>query len=159
MLDFQSLADFLGKARLAGYAAEGDFDESAGRAQREYVSTQALWAYSDLCLAEGGNGNVIGRELVHYDQELIWGMTYYGVVVDVRADRTALYTFIRQAMRTVSPTNLPARGQQNFVNGLHRYSYDLQGTLLEFSGVERVFYDSAPIYRLHFNGGLMKSRL
>lgn len=159
MLDLQALSHFVYHSRVTGYAAEPDNDPASARPRRAYENTWQNWHYSDLALAESGDGNVIGRELASHDGALVWGMTYYGVIVRPDCDRLSLYTFLRQAMRALEPHNLPARGQQKFTNGDYSFTYDLSGTMLEFTGVERVLRRGEPVYRLYFNGGLLKSRL
>jgi hypothetical protein len=62
---------------------------------------------------------------------------------------------LRQALLTVPPER-PFRGPPCFRSGGFRYVNDGQGDVTEFFGEEQIERDGTRVFRLRYNGGLIR---
>jgi Domain of unknown function (DUF5680) len=151
-----SLAQFLSKAKLATYAAQGDF----ASVEPLLPSTKQLefdadgYSYRDVY---AGMIFFVGQEIVYRSKKAVWSMSYSGGLT-VNASEAAvaeIYKFLRVALREVPP-DLPLRGPSSVQSGQLGYSCEVQGDLERFSGIEQVTIASSPVYELRFSGGVLR---
>lgn len=83
---------------------------------------------------------------------LLWVLNYYGRVLPSCPDPIKVYSFLKEAMRLISP-DYPFRGPAIFVKGSMRYENDQHGTLDSFHGIETIFENNEKVYFLHYHGG------
>jgi hypothetical protein len=51
---------------------------------------------------------------------------------------------------------LPLRGPGKFVNGEYTYTFDCQGSIESFVGLERIYKNNTLIFELNCFGGIIK---
>ena len=144
------LVKFLLEAKLHGYASIGERDETqldGGGKRLNYRAENFL--YQDTYY---GNDPFIGEELVWQDGVALWGMNFYGLVLEADIPSGDVYRFLQQAMRQVGPDR-PFRGPEIFRAGDWEYRDKSQGSLERFSGEETILFQGRPVYRLTYHGG------
>jgi hypothetical protein len=85
-------------------------------------------------------------------------MSYAGGVVAGISDRDqllAIYAFLRKALLAI-PEQQPFRGPAQFEDGALCYANVAQGELDDFHGEERITRAGQNVYRLRYNGGLIR---
>jgi hypothetical protein len=147
------LVEFLIKAKLHGYASAGERNETTlddGGKQLTY--SEGPYQYRDRYF---GFNPFIGEEVVWQDGRIVWGMNFYGAVLDETISAGAMYRFLQQAMRQVQPDR-PYRGPEYFRTGDWEYCDASRGTVERFTGVETIRYQGREVYRLEYQGGAVK---
>ncbi len=142
--------NFLLESKRNGYASAGERDETKledGGKRLIYRSGEFL--YKDIYY---GNDPFIGEELVFKNGVAIWGMNYYGLVLDPSVRAGEVYHFLQQAMRQVGAKR-PFRGPDNLRDGDWEYRDASQGDLDCFNGEENIFFQGRLVYRLTYHGG------
>jgi hypothetical protein len=154
-------------ARLCEFLAEAKRRTYAGLDDDATISTPALPGSKQLEFRAGdliyrdvyfGVGFFAGLETVQSGVRAIWGMSYAGGVspgVTDRDDLQAIYAVLRQALLAV-PSERPFRGPLRFQSGGFRYVNDWQGDVTEFFGEEQIERDGTRVFRLRYNGGLIR---
>jgi len=150
------LASFLASAKRNGYAARADRAASpapAGSRQLEYRAGR--FAYHDIHF---GLARLAGQETVTFDERVIWSMVYAGGMLPGVADEAEIavtYDCLRQALRMVE-IERPFRGPHALGVGAFHYVDESTGDVASFYGTERILRDGATVYRLDYNGGLIR---
>jgi hypothetical protein len=148
------LLEFLVEAKKATYAAHGDGAYIppllAGSKQLEYF--RGDFGYRDIYF---GSRFFVGQETVYRHHEPLWSMVYSGGIRHpVGVDVSRIYSFLRQAMRLVSPDN-PYRGPAILVDGDFVYTESHNGDTGRFDGRERIFCCEREVYALVYTGGYL----
>ena len=151
------LPEFLIAAKRATYAALGDAASVApalaGSKQLEYRAGR--FDYRDVYF---GMAYFAGQETVALDGTVVWTMVYAGGIVPEVADGgdvAAIYGFLRQALRLVDARR-PFRGPSTFASGDFHYTDESDGDINDFHGREIIRRGAAPIYHLHYGGGVIR---
>ena len=151
------LAAFLASAKRSGNAARGDPATAspalAGSRQQEYRTGR--FVYRDIHF---GLARFAGQETVTFDDRVIWSMVYAGGVLPGVADEAEIavtYNCLRQALHMVE-IERPFRGPRALGIGALRYVDESDGDVASFRGTERILRDGATVYRLDYNGGLIR---
>lgn len=106
-----------------------------------------------------GGEHFIGEEVVYLDSKSpIWGMNYYGYTLDNDISEEAMDKALRPALMQVGIDKdvLSLRGPRMFKNGDYTYTFECNGTMSNFIGVERIYKNDTLIYELHCIGGNIK---
>lgn len=148
-----TLASFLAKAKREGYASDDpkrihksvDGGDEAGFREGDYV-------YRDRWY---GENPFSGQEVVWHKGKTIWSLNFWGSTITSTPIPAEFPHFHKRALRKVGE-ELPLRGPACFREGEFIYVNDVQGTLQEFSGVERVNHQNREIYRLVYHGGTIR---
>lgn len=150
----QQLGEFLAHAKRATYAAQGDralvTPLVAGSRQLEYQLGDIL--YRDIYF---GLTYFVGQETVYEKDTPIWAMGYAGGLVDKNADASAIYAFLRTALRQVDAAT-PFRGPGLIRGDGFQYTSQTNGTLENFSGIERITSRRGLDYELRYHGGRLR---
>ena len=112
-------------------------------------------AYRDIYF---GLGFFVGQETVAAERRVVWSMSYGGGAsanITERDQLLAIYAFLRQALLAV-PEDRPFRGPARFERNNFHYANDCDGDVRDFHGAEHVFLKDVLVYRLHYNGGLIR---
>ena len=51
---------------------------------------------------------------------------------------------------------IPVRGPREFINDEYKYTFEINGDISCFDGIERIYKNDKLIYELKCNGGLIK---
>lgn len=152
----QQLKEFLIKAKKQTYANKNIENGKSSRLNScDYEYTDGTMIYHDTYF---GGINFIGEEIV-YDKsnKPIWGMNYYGVILEEELSEEVFNNVLRPALMNVGQSNvLPVRGPRKFVNGEYKYVFDVKGNLNNFYGEEVITKGEERVYYLKCHGGIIK---
>jgi len=147
------LKDFLVKAKVNGYANKGEGGEVTKlRGGKELRYELDGYLYLDLYF---GFDPFIGEEIVRFNDQVVWGMNYYGGLVSKTVDSRAVYIFLKKALSLVT-SDRPFRGPTNWREGDWKYSDQNSGDINSFSGQETISFQGEEVYRLKYQGGVIK---
>ena len=150
----EELRNFLIKAKKATYAnASVEKVAASRRGSNDYEYSDNGMMYHDTYF---GGTRFIGEEVVYREdsEKPMWGMNYYGVTLDQELSEEAMDKALRPALMKVGEGDvLPVRGPKHFVNDDYEYTFDVEGDLESFDGVEEIRKDGKLIYRLRCTGG------
>lgn len=153
----EELHRFLIEAKKQTYANENVkkiLSTRVGSYDYEYSSKDMI--YHDTYF---GGTNFMGEEVVYLSSHNtpIWGMNYYGVVLDPFLSEEVMDTVLRPALMRVGENNiLPIRGPQEFIQNGYRYNFKVKGSLDNFEGEETIDINNDKIYVLKCHGGSIK---
>jgi hypothetical protein len=153
MISTSALADFIVKAKIAGYATAGE----GGESDRKDFAKELAFAEGDLQYIDRyyGFDSFAGIEVVWFQGTPIWSITYYGMVLSPAVPPIQIYGFLKDAMRLIS-SDRPFRGPSSFERGDFQYSDQSAGDFNCFTGVERICHQRQEVYRLTYNGGRIR---
>lgn len=145
------LAKFLNAANKASYANKDAPKSSSLRPSSEdYHFQEGELTYHDTYF---GSRDFIGEEIVYRNGSPVWGMNYYGYILDSKISAKDVYDFLRDALLQESVSILPVRGPQLYKTTAGRYTNKSEGPLSRFTGEEQIFLDGEPAYRCWYHGG------
>jgi len=148
--DQNKLRDFLVIAKKETYAASGEGGERRlSDGTMEFVFKKGLYTYRDRYF---GFNPFVGQEIVFYKRKPVWGMNYFGGIINDTIDTHEAYTFLRTALQKV-PKQRPYRGPKTFTSGQWKYSCTIKGSVNDFSGHEAICWRRKKVYELLFHGG------
>lgn len=151
-VDFDALAAFLRRANLRTYAADAKKVVPTQLASNDFEYHEGSWRYHDTYF---GSADFIGEEIVCLDDRPVWGMNYYGGVVDP-GDTKDTYAFLKRALLQDSGNLPPVRGPAQFSDGAWTYEHLSQGMLAHCSGTERILRDGLVVYKAEYHGGVLQ---
>lgn len=146
------LKQFLIKAKMNSYSS-GREAMNLPDGSKELTFEENGFKYRDRYI---GDNPFIGEEIVWQAGSVIWGMNYYGRVVSVVVPANQIYQFLQKAMRQVKEDR-PFRGPGTFKDQDFEYRDESHGDIVEFTGVERIFYEGQEVYRLDYHGGYVRT--
>ena len=150
----KKLKKFLIEAKKETYANENVKQKKSSRLKsRDYEYKKDNMIYHDTFF---GGTNFIGEEVVYIDNEIYWGMNYYGVTKDEKMSEDAMDKALRPALMLVEKNNIPVRGPKEFINGEYKYTFQVIGDLNYFNGTETIYKNDKIIYELKCSGGIIK---
>ena len=73
----------------------------------------------------------MGEEVVYTNEQTpIWGMNYYGIILDESLSESAVDNALRPALMKVGEEDIiPVRGPKEFINGEYKYTFEVNGDL------------------------------
>ena len=149
----EKFGEFLPKAKLSGYAAEGEGNkvtlEDGGK---KFTFIENGLEYRDIYY---GFNPFIGQETVRQHGKVIWIMNCSGNASLKKGKTVHLYSFLRVALRN-SRTEMPLRGPSEFRQNYYVYVNKLEGDIDSFYGQEIICADNKEVYRLQYHGGSIK---
>jgi Domain of unknown function (DUF5680) len=151
-----NLVEFIQKAKIATYAAQGDEASLSpmlpDSKQLEYREGEFL--YRDVYV---GMFRFAGQEIVYQSGKAVWSMSYAGGLLSEcpREKAKVVYEFLREALKRVSK-DLPLRGPTSLARSEDmRYQCLVEGTFEAFHGIEEIREFGVKIFRVIFSGGLV----
>lgn len=155
MIDLDELKSFLVKAKKATYASG---DESAKIINEDKSTTLIFedgdWKYHDNYFGGEPYG---GREVVFFQGQPVYIMTYYGWVDEKAENIKKIYGVLQKAL-TLIKEDKPYRGPKELSEGNHLYSNAYQGEIDNFSGEEIIRLGDQEVYCAKYVGGLVDQR-
>ncbi len=149
------LEQFLVKAKVSTYASEGErTEEVLADGCKELTFQAGDFKYRDRYF---GWNPFVGEEAVWQGDQIVWAMNYYGQVFDEVVPAGEVYAFLQQAMNQVKEDR-PFRGPQTLKDDEYEYFDESNGSVDQFTGVERILYRGHEIYRLNYHGGRVKAK-
>ena len=151
-----SILEFLIEAKKQTYAnGLASKVENTRLGSKDYGYQKDNMLYHDTYF---GGVNFIGEEVVYIEQSVYWAMNYYGVTLDNELSEEAMDKALRPALMQVGKDSevIPVRGPREFINDEYKYTFEVEGTINNFTGVEKIYKNGNKIYELKCNGGLVK---
>ena len=150
------IEEFLIEAKKQTYANENAPRINSSRLNsKDYEYKKNNMIYHDTYF---GGTNFIGEEVIYIDNQTYWAMNYYGVTLDETLGEEAMDNALRPALMKVGEDNkiIPVRGPKEFINGEYKYTFEVQGDINYFNGIEIIYKNGIKIYELRCSGGLIK---
>ena len=152
-----NIKKFLIEAKKQTYANKEIEKVSSSRlGSKDYEYKKDNLIYHDTYF---GGTNFIGEEVIYLDNKIYWAMNYYSVTLDEKLGEEAIDdSVLRPALMLVGEDNnvIPVRGPKEFNNGEYKYTFEVEGNLDCFSGIEIIYKNNKKIYESKCNGGLIK---
>ena len=151
-MDIKQLSKFLVKAKINTYVSSGEGGErilTDGSKQFEFKEKE--FKYRDRYF---GFNPFIGEEIVWQNEEVVWGMNYYGEIVSEIIPAKNIYQFLQEALKKI-PDDKPFRGPDSFKKGDFKYINKIEGIVEKFKGEEIIFYKEQIVYKLNYHGGFV----
>ena len=152
-IDTNELASFLSEANANTYANKSAAQVAATRlGSEDYHFERGDLIFHDTYF---GVRDFIGGEIIYKNQQPVWGMNYYGVIVSEQTDEKALYGFLRDALMQEYDDLIPVRGPKMFRVDEWSYSNAAEGEISRFTGSEEIHKAGQLVYRAYYHGGLV----
>lgn len=153
-LPIDVLGAFLREANLNTYANESVKKAASLRPDSsDYHFEKGDLTYHDTYF---GATKFIGEEIVYKNGKPAWGMNYYGFTLDGEISEGLFDTILRPALMSGSGDNIPVRGPKEFVSGEWKYTFNAEGSLANFTGLEEITKSGKIVCRLHCHGGFVQ---
>jgi len=154
-MNIKKLCQFLVTAKKQTYAAGDDTQKTVGKDKSTtMVFEQGDWKYHDNYFGGEPYG---GREVVFFQGQPVYIMTYYGWVEESITDPAQIYGVLQKALRQI-PEDKPFRGPKELVVGNFSYNNTFSGEVDSFFGEETITQDSQVVYTAKYMGGLVDQR-
>lgn len=154
-INSKEFIDFLVKAKKGTYA-NGDASKSPSSRllSKDYHYEDGNFTYHDTYF---GGVKFMGEEVVYYNENILWGMNYYGVTLDSSLTEEVMDKVLRVALMKVGEDKdiIPVRGPKEFVNEDYPYTFNVDGDMENFVGTEQIYKDDKLIYELKCHGGFI----
>jgi len=149
-----TIDSFLREANIHTYANSNAEKASSLRpGSKDYHFEKGDLTYHDTYF---GATEFIGEEIVYKSGSPIWGMNYYGFAISKEMSENLFDSILRPALMSDSGDNIPVRGPKEFINGEWKYTFNVDGDLANFTGVEEISKNDEIVCRLYCHGGLIK---
>lgn len=155
MIDKNALCVFLVDAKKSTYAS---WDATQKILEENWSTTlifkKGEWLYHD---------NYFwwepfwGREVVFYNNQPVFIMTYYWFAADSVSDLSGLYSFLQEALSLVS-VDYPYRWPASYNNWKLFYTNTTQGDVSSFSWEEHIMQDGKIIFKTMYMWWLVDQR-
>lgn len=150
----ERIREFLIEAKKNTYANAAIEKKASSRVgSNDYEYSDGEMVYHDTYF---GGTQFIGEEVVYVagSEKPMWGMNYYGVTLDHELSEEAMDKALRPALMMVGQDDIiPVRGPRSFRNGEYLYTFEVEGDLECFNGLEQIYKDDKKIYELRCCGG------
>lgn len=153
-LDLTALHDFIIRAKAATYVGSGQklLPYRLGSHDLQFVDGD--WAYHDSYL---GERDFIGEEIVYRQQQVVWGMNYFGYILQPdRISSAQAGHVIKVSLTRLYQENRFLGGFASTVDDL-RYVDTNTGDVSLFHGKEWIEHEVQIVYELFYHGGLVKN--
>lgn len=152
-IDISTLTQFLNDANKSTYANKDAPKVGASRLRSEdYHFEKDDLIYHDTYF---GGRDFIGGEIVYKENIPVWGMNYYGYVLNPTISEKDVYDFLRKALMEEYNDIIPVRGPQSFADNDWSYTNSPVGDLGRFTGKEEILYKQEIVYRADYHGGFI----
>jgi hypothetical protein len=142
--------EFLRRAKLSGYAANGEGDEIiSDDGGKKFTFIEHDLEYQDIYY---GFNPFIGQETVRQQGKVVWIMNYSGKTSLERDEAVQMYYFLRMVLRN-SSAEMPLRGPSDFEESNYQYTNKYEGDIDSFYGNEIILINGQEIYWLQYHGG------
>lgn len=153
-LDLHALHAFIVRAKAATYVGSGQKLLPYRPGSHDLQFTEDDWAYHDSYL---GESDFIGEEIVYYQRQVVWGMNYFGVILQPdRISSAQAGHVIKVSLTHLYQENRFLGGFAYTVDDLH-YADTNEGDFQLFHGKEWIEREGQIVYELRYHGGLVKN--
>jgi len=96
-----------------------------------------------------GDEQFMGQTVYYKNKKPVFGMNYYGAIVDKKFKPAEVYAFLKKALKAKSPY----RGLDGFREGFFLYRNHYKERFAMIEGEERIYYKKNLIYILKYHAG------
>ena len=150
MMGTKELAEFLEEANRHTYAAGAQHTTSTRLGSNNFEYKRGELLYHDTYF---GPRDFIGGEIVYKSEKPVWGLNYYGFILDDSYTNNQIYDFLKQALMQPHGDTIPVRGPRNFVAGEWAYDNNVEGDLARCRGEETIAHKGTVVYRCCYHAG------
>ena len=154
-MNTKKLCQFLATAKKQTYASG---DKATKTVEKDKSTTitfeQGDWRYHDNYFGGEPFG---GREVVFFQGQPVYLMTYYGLVEKSVTDFAPVYAVLQKALSQI-PEARPFRGPEKFNEGDYSYTNTSTGEIDDFFGQEVISRNGKVVYVAKYLGGLVDQR-
>ena len=153
-LSLDALHVFIVRAKAATYVGSGQklLPYRLGSHDLQFLDDD--WAYHDSYL---GESDFIGEEIVYYQHRVVWGMNYFGYILQPdRITSAQAGTVIKVSLTRLYQEDRFLGGFEHIVDDL-RYVDTNEGDFQLFYGKEWIEREGQIVYELLYHGGLVKN--
>jgi hypothetical protein len=149
----ERLEAFIVQAKAATYVGAGASSPPCRRGSHDLQFRDGDLFYLDSYF---GGADFIGQEVVYYQGRPVWGMNYYGRILNPEMIRAA------EAGRIIQQSLSAMYREGRFLGGFEYHAGDdvyhdtNQGDVTSFTGSEWIMRQGARVYELVYHGGLIK---
>ena len=159
-MDKESLLEFIAKAHRNTYAAPKGLklkyrcQTPLLEGHKEYDFTDGDWRYHDMY---AGIEWAPGSEVVFYEGNPVWRMSYQGQTVNGLSPEFVeeMFGFLKEALRNFDD-KMPFRGPLLYNKGDFRYTFDIDGDYTYFKGRESIKYKGSELFFQDVIGSIVK---
>lgn len=151
-MNLDQLHDFILTAKAASYVGDGQPVPSCRVESHDLAFALGRFRYLDSYF---GGSDFIGEEIAYEDEHPVWGMNYYGTILNPEKITAA------QAGAMIKASLAPMYATGRFLGGWKHELGDLvyhdtsEGDLTHFTGYEWIEQDGEKVYELFYHGGLI----
>lgn len=150
-ISMDTLTHFLHEANAHTYAnADAPKARSTRLHSHDYHFEQGNLTCHDTYF---GSRSFLGEEIVYDAGCPVWGVNYFGFIIDESANEKEVYNFLRKALMHEQSEVIPVRGPRSFARGDWEYQFSINGDMTTFTGEETILYTGKTVYRLFIHGG------
>jgi hypothetical protein len=144
------LESFVVRAKAATYVGGGGRVAAVRSASHDLEYREGDLVYRDSYF---GGTDFLGQETVHLGGVPVWGMNYYGYVLDDAIDAATAGEVIKEALTAMYGEGRFLGGHEHRTGGL-TYTDESTGDVDRFRGVEHIrAADGTRLYELRYHGG------
>lgn len=160
-MDKKTLLDFIAKAHRHTYAAPKEVRKQHKcevpilRGHKDYEFREGDLLYHD---SYAGSSWAPGREVVFFQENPIWCMSYQGQPnpkFDDTFFQEQAFPFLKKALVNFDD-NEPFRGPKEFFEDDFKYTFEMEGDYDYFRGKERIHYRREIVFFQDIMGSLIK---
>jgi hypothetical protein len=152
-MNIETLKRFLVDANKSTYANKDAPKVAALRPRSEdYHFEKDGLTYHDTYF---GGRDFMGEEIVYEGERPVWGMNYFGFMLDKNLAEREVYSFLRLTMMQEYDDVIPVRGPGVFIMEDKTYRLQITGDLANFSGTEEILFNDIVVYRCYLHGGMI----
>jgi hypothetical protein len=150
---FTELLNFILRAKQASYVGDGKMLLPYRLGSHDLQFMDGEWAYHDSYV---GESDFLGEELVYYRGEVIWGMNYFGRIL--QPDKISSAQAGAIIKKSLSKMYQSGRFLGGFKHTVEKYNYTdtNDGDPDFFTGKEWIDIEGEIVYELVYHGGLIK---
>ncbi len=153
-VDLNTLHAFIVRAKAATYVGSGQNLLPYRLGSHDLQFFDGDWAYHDSYL---GESDFIGEEIVYYQRQVVWGMNYFGYILQPdRITSAQAGHVIKVSLTRLYQENRFLGGFEYTVDDL-RYVDTNEGDVQLFRGKEWIEREGQIVYELRYHGGLVKN--
>jgi Domain of unknown function (DUF5680) len=147
------LEAFVVSAKAACYVGGGRTSRASRAGSHDLRHVVGPWSYLDSYF---GGSDFLGQEVVLHRNVPVWGMNYYGAILDTAViDAQAAGDVIKTALTALYREGRYLGGFR-FQHADFVYQDTSDGTVASFNGEETISYQGQVAYRLLYHGGMIR---
>ena len=153
-LELTALHAFIVRAKAATYVGSGQKLLPYRLGSHDLQFFDGDWAYHDSYV---GDSDFMGEEIVYYQRQVVWGMNYFGYILQPdRISSAQAGHVIKASLTRLYQEGRFLGGFEHIVDDL-RYVDTNEGDVQFFHGKEWIEREGQIVYELLYHGGLVKS--